>query len=173
MEPPTACASIVASPAIGVCRGTDDLRSILRARFAALGVSYETVDHIAGLPTRYTCKLLGVQPQKQIGPISFDALLGAAGIKLIAVEDPEALDRVRNRLVPLQRIDHTAASRRKIVIKLTPDFMRKIGALGGRKSAEIRRARAAKRKALSELKRRAALNRWQKATEQPAVTATA
>jgi hypothetical protein len=147
---------------LGFCRTADDLRHILRARFAALGVSFETVDHISGLPTRYCAKVLGLQPTRGFGQISLDGLLGAAGIKLVAFEDLEALDRVRSRLAPLQRIDHSAAPRRRIIIKLTTDFMRKIGRLGGRKSAKNRRARASKRKALSEMKRQAALKRWRK-----------
>ena len=162
-QPPIAYASIVASPAfasaaMGVCRGADDLRAILRARFTELGVSFETVDHVAGLPTRYTAKVLGPQATRSFGQISLDALLGTAGIKLVAFEDTEALDRIRNRLTPLLRVDHTAAPRRTIVVKFSRDFMRKIDHLGGRKSAENRRARASKRKALSEMKRRAALD---------------
>jgi hypothetical protein len=163
-QPLIGCASIIASPAIGVCRGADDLRAILRARLDELGVSFETIDHVAGLPTRYTAKVLGLQPTRNFGQISLDALLGAAGIMLIAVQDAEALDRVRDRLVPLERIEHAAASRRRIIVKFTPEFMRKIGALGGRKSGENRRARASKRKALSEMKRQAAFKRWQRAT---------
>jgi hypothetical protein len=90
---------------LGTCHTTDDLRAILRARFAALGVSLDTVDHIAGLPMRYTAKVLGLQPTRNFGQVSLTALLGAAGIKLVAFEDAEALDRVRNRLAPLERID--------------------------------------------------------------------
>jgi hypothetical protein len=116
---------------LGVCRTADDLRVILRARFAELGISLETVDHVSGLPTRYCAKVLGLQPTKNFGQLSLTALLGAAGIKLVAFEDTEALDRVRSRLAPLQRIDHSAAPRRRIIIKLTTDFMRKIGRLGG------------------------------------------
>ncbi|MGB7831300.1 MAG: hypothetical protein WBL84_03735 [Xanthobacteraceae bacterium] len=152
----------MAEEPLGVCRTSDDLRAILRARFAALGVSFETVDHIAGLPTRYTAKVIGLQPTRRFGQFSLDGLLGAAGVKLVVVEDAEALDRVRARLVPLGRVDHTAAPKRKIVIKLTRDFMRQIGRLGGLKSAENRHARASRRKALSEMKRQAALKRWQR-----------
>jgi hypothetical protein len=162
--PLIACASIVASPTMGVCRTSDDLRAILRARFTELGVSFETVDSVAGLPQRYTAKVLGLQPTRNFGQISLDALLGTAGIMLIAVQDAEALDRVRDRLVTLERVAHTAAPRRRIIVKFTPEFMRKIGALGGRKSGENRRARASKRKALSEMKRQAAFKRWQRAT---------
>jgi hypothetical protein len=143
---------------LGVCRNSDDLRAILRARFTELGISFETVDHIAGLPTRYTSKVIGIQPTRNFGQISLDSLLGAAGIMLIAVPDDAALDRVRARLQPFERVDTSAAPRRRIIIKLTPQFMREIGALGGRKSAENRRARAS----ISETKRRAALARWHK-----------
>lgn len=145
---------------LGTCRTADDLRHILRRRFAALGVSFETVDHLSGLPTRYTAKVLGLQPTKTFGQISLDALLGAAGIMLVAFEDAAALDRIRNRLTPLQRVDHSGAVRRKIVIKLTPEFMRKIGRLGGLKSA----AAASKKRHLSEINRAKALKRWQRAT---------
>jgi hypothetical protein len=37
---------------LAVVRTTDDLREALRARFTQLGVSLETVDHVAGLPVR-------------------------------------------------------------------------------------------------------------------------
>ena len=143
---------------LGVCRTSDDLRAILRARFEALGVSFETVDHVAGLPTRYTAKVLGLQPTRRFGQISLTALLGAAGIKLVAFEDLEALDRVRARLVPLERVDHTAAPRRKIVIKLTSDFMREIGRLGGLKS----NANRIRKQQRSVINRANALKRWHK-----------
>lgn len=143
---------------LGVCRNADDLRAILRSRFAALGVSFETVDHLSGLPTRYTAKVLGLQPNRGFGQISLDALLGTAGIMLIAVEDAEALERIRNRLTPLQRVDHTAAPRRKIVVKLTRDFMRKIGRLGGLKSHAV----ASHKKHISDVNRQNALKRWRK-----------
>ena len=148
----------MAEEPLGVCRTSDDLRVILRARFAELGVSFETVDHIAGLPTRYTAKVLGLQPTRRFGQFSLDGLLGAAGVMLIVVEDAEALDRVRARLVPLERVDHSAAPRRKVVIKLTRQFMAEIGRLGGLKSAAV----ASHKKHISEVNRQNALKRWHK-----------
>jgi hypothetical protein len=79
-------------------RSTADLRAIFRQRVRDLNISFETVDSIAGLPTRYTSKLLGPNPSKNFGAISFDALLGALGLKLVAVEDAEALERIRPRI---------------------------------------------------------------------------
>ena len=143
---------------LGTCRNADDLRHILRARFAELGISFETVDAIAGLPTRYTQMVIGVAPRRNFGQISLDALLGAAGIMLIAVADPEALERIRNRLVPLERHDTSGGVRRKVKFNFTIEFMRKIGTLGGRKSAAI----AAKKKARSEIYRANAMKRYAK-----------
>jgi hypothetical protein len=91
---------------LAIVRTTEDLRQLFRLRVAQLNISMETLDHIAGLPTRYTCKLLAPEPIKHIGPISFGALLGALAIQLVALEDAEALARVQRRLVPLQRHDH-------------------------------------------------------------------
>ena len=82
---------------------------MLRRRVAELNISLDTLDHIAGLPTRYCAKVLRVQPTRGFGQISLDGLLGALGLMLIVVEDAEALARVQRRLeaAPLQRHDHT------------------------------------------------------------------
>jgi hypothetical protein len=94
---------------LAIVRTTDDLRQLFRQRVAYLGISLETLDAIAGLPTRYSSKLLSLEPTKHMGPISFEALLGALGLMLVALEDAEALRRVQHRLAaaPLQRHDHT------------------------------------------------------------------
>ena len=117
------------------------------------------MDAIAGLPTRYTQMVIGVAPRRNFGQISLDALLGAAGIMLIAVADPEALERIRNRLVPLQRIDTTGGVRRKVKFNLSVEFMRKIGSLGGRKSATV----VARKRYISETNRRNVMKRYRKA----------
>ena len=145
----------MAEESLGVCRTSDDLR----ARFAALGVSLETVDHIAGLPTRYTAKVIGLQPTRRFGQFNLDDLLGAAGIMLVAFEDTEALARVQGRLAPLQRVDCGVVSRRRIIIKFTPDFMRKIGRLGGLKGGRARAEKLSARRR-REIARHAAIARW-------------
>ena len=159
--PLVAFASIVASPALGVCRGADDLRAILRARFTELGVSFETVDHVAGLPTRYTAKVLGLQPTRNFGQISLDALLGAAGLMLIAVADDTALARIKGQLTQRERINCDRAKKRHmVVIKFTSKFLREMGSLGGRK----KHANALHRRHVSDVRREAANKRWQRAT---------
>ena len=90
---------------LAIVRTTEDLRQLFRLRVTQLNISLETLDHIAGLP-RYSSKLLGPDP-KSFGPISFEALLGALAVQLVALEDTEALARIQRRLQPLQRIDRT------------------------------------------------------------------
>jgi hypothetical protein len=103
--------------------------------------------------------LLGQWPSKKIGEISFEALLGAAGLKLVVVEDPEALDRVRSRLIPSHhRI--SGATRRRVVVKFSRDFLVEIGRKGGLKAAANARARKAK----SEKCAASARVRWHRAT---------
>lgn len=88
-----------ATPSLGIVRSYSDLVAVIRARMIELDVTLATVDHIAGLPTNYASKLLGPNPAKRLGIMSFEAVLGAVGLKLIAIEDDEALARVRHRLV--------------------------------------------------------------------------
>jgi hypothetical protein len=72
----------------------------LRARAEELNISREQIDAIAGLPDRYTGKVLSIRGKKRIGLLSLGPLLGALGIKLMPVEDPEALARVQGRFEP-------------------------------------------------------------------------
>ena len=54
---------------------------------------------ISGLPDRYSSKVLSLTScrRKRIGMVSLGPLLGALGLKLIAVEDHEAVARNRSR----------------------------------------------------------------------------
>jgi hypothetical protein len=92
---------------LAIVRTTDDLREVFRRRVAELNISLDTLDEIAGLPTRYSAKVFGLQRSKNFGQMSLEALLGALGLMLVVVEDAEALARVQSRLAPLQRHDHT------------------------------------------------------------------
>ena len=148
------------TPSIAEVRTADDLRAMFRARIVSLGITFETTDTIAGLPAGYTAKLLGPTPLRRFGAISIEALLGATGIKLLAVEDAEALARVKGRHVQRERRLSQRAERNGFVRTIDNDFMRKIGALGGFKTAQTRHACASAKRAVSEMKRRAAFRRW-------------
>jgi hypothetical protein len=73
------------------------LLQALLARKDELDVSYETLDHVAGLPVRYSAKVLGAR-QRTLGPTSLGALLGALALKLAIVSDEEQLARIKHRL---------------------------------------------------------------------------
>jgi hypothetical protein len=74
----------------------DELIAALRQRAIALNTPLEAIDHVAGLPTRYTTKLLG--KTKVLGPMSLGAMLGALALKLAVMSDDDALARLRHRL---------------------------------------------------------------------------
>jgi hypothetical protein len=75
---------------IGEATDHDQLVAILRARKAALELSDTLVDEIAGLTTGHCQKILGAKPTKTLGRISLSALLGALGVKLVVVVDPDS-----------------------------------------------------------------------------------
>jgi hypothetical protein len=76
------------------------LLDALRARVAELSTPMEVVDDVAGLPQRYTSKLLAPCPVKGIGAISMGPLLGALGLRLIVEIDREAFDRIKHQVGP-------------------------------------------------------------------------
>jgi hypothetical protein len=146
---------------IAVVRSADDLRELFRQRIASLGITYETADLISGLPSGYSAKLLGPQPIRRFGPVAFESLLGACGIKLVAVEDGEAMARVKARLVARRRrLNTKRASPVDVVRVVNREFLRKIGQWGGFKSGQVRRTAVARKKAISEQNRANVMRRW-------------
>lgn len=131
-----------------------------RARLAELGISYETLDAVAGWTETYSTKLLAEEPQKYLGPMSFDALMGGLAFKLALIEDPEKLEKLRKHrhFVPRRgpmpnRVTHA----RYIVRRDTREHMREMGKESGR----VRKERIPERKRKS-MARKAALTRWRK-----------
>lgn len=84
---------------LAICRTYNELHQALRARVDELNIAAETLDDIAGLAERHSSKILAPAKPKRLGPVSF-SMLPALGLALVVVEDIEALDRVRSRLLP-------------------------------------------------------------------------
>src|SRR6516165_6764087 len=84
---------------LGTVRSYSELIQILRRRCDQLDVSFATIDSVGGLCENYSSKVLARHPCRLLGRVSFSAVLGALGVVLIAVEDPEQLARVKSRLV--------------------------------------------------------------------------
>jgi hypothetical protein len=81
---------------IAVVVDYDGLLAALRQRAIELNTPLESIDEVAGLPTRYTTKLLG--GMRGLGRVSLGPLLGALALKLAVMPDNDALARIRHRL---------------------------------------------------------------------------
>lgn len=75
-------------------RSMPDLIQALRNRRDELQLTHETIDDISGLQAGYTSKLLAPKPIKNLGPMSFECILGALGLAVVVVEDPEQIARI-------------------------------------------------------------------------------
>lgn len=145
-------------------RSQAELLDAIRARRDELNISHETIDDISGLPKGYTSKLLANPPMKNLGHKSLGDLMGALGMALVAVPDPEQIARVEKRwvkrkrpqrLAPLSiplRIDNEVPAE----LQITPDlqaqlekreFMKSIGKKGGKRRLKTMGKRARQRAA--------------------------
>ena len=140
-------------------RDYQELIAALRARVVELGTAGETIDHVAGLPLRYTMKLLAPIPIKALGPTSMGPLLGALGLKLVVMEDAEVLEKIRRRLVPAKNANSAMLTQRKhkrrgfSLFRGNPEMARMLRQRGILKRSPKQR---------SALARRAARVRWAK-----------
>ena len=76
------------------------LLAIMRERREELDVSLERLDELAGLPARYSAKLLAPKPIKNLGPMSFAALLGGLALGIVEItiiEDVEQAAKIGHR----------------------------------------------------------------------------
>jgi hypothetical protein len=94
---------------LATVRNCDELVAVVRARVAELNITHANLDDVSGVQSGYASKLLSDPPIRRFGPMSLGAVLGGLGLKLLVVQDEEALAKVRSRLV--ERID----GRRRIV----------------------------------------------------------
>ena len=77
----------------------DDLVHALRARVDQLGISQETLAALVRLQG-YSSDVLKPQGNmRSLGRMSFGCVLGALGLKIVLVEDRDALAKVRERLI--------------------------------------------------------------------------
>jgi hypothetical protein len=127
------------------------LLAALRARIAELNVAGERLDELAGLPRGYFQKLIGTRPKKRLGMQSLGDVFGALAIKAVLVEDEAALARISSRLVKRKYVVRS----RTWHVEFSHQFLRKIGAMGGRQRAANQTPAQRRRSA-----RYAALARW-------------
>jgi hypothetical protein len=75
----------------------DALVLALRNRVCEINTTYACVDDVAGLPARYTSKLLAAWPAKNLGARSLMPLLHVLALRLQLVRDDELLTKLRRR----------------------------------------------------------------------------
>jgi hypothetical protein len=124
----------------------------IRARVNELQIHGERFDAHVGLPEGYLSKLAGARPIRRLGMTSLAPVLSGLGLKCQFIEDPAAVERLRNRLSPRNGSYVRSAAWQ---VTLTRRFLQKIGRLGGK--ANMARLTAKERSALA---RKAALARW-------------
>ena len=145
---------------LAVVRDYDGLRAALRARADQLQVTRLVLDDATGLPAGYCAKLLAPVPSKNLGCVSLGLLLGALGLKLLVVQDDEALARIKGKLVLREQPMQSAGQHGPVVIKLSRRRLRKLARLGA--AARMTKMTAAARRRVARIAARA---RWSKAAK--------
>ena len=85
-------------------RSMRDIVQVFRDRIRALGITYATVDSIAGLADGYTAKVLSEPPQKAIGGKAMVLIAGALGICFVPIVDHQQAALVQGRWTQRKRI---------------------------------------------------------------------
>lgn len=146
--------------ALATVTNYDEMIDALRRRMFELGVTNETIDAITGLQSGYVGKLLAPSRIKNLGPLSFGAMLQGLGLKLVVVEDRETTEKMRPRwtqrekALPLQTMvrtnfpkwlfsSRTGRKRRKDYLKtLSKEELSEIGRRRARKRWDKQEAEA-------------------------------
>lgn len=150
-------------------RSQSELLDAIRARRDELNISHETIDNIAGFQAGYTSKLLCDPPMKNPGPMSLGALLGALGMALMPVSDPDSIAKVEKRWQKRKRPQKlltalvSALALPKQPKNKDPEYMRMIGMKGASKGGK-RRLKTMKKRARQQAASHAARMRWARET---------
>ena len=107
----------------------EEMIAALRQRVNELQIHGERFDAFAGLPEGYLSKLIGPNPVRRIGAVSFQPLLAGLGLRLLVIEDPAATQRLKDRLVPRDNSYSRATCTLRIV---TDKQWRQLQKLGGK-----------------------------------------
>ena len=131
-----------------------DFMRALRARANELQVSRDVLDEVSGLGVRYVSKLLGPRAVRRVGMKTLGPLLGALGVKLVLVEDPDAMRRFGRRNGFGARRDRNVHGG-TVHFEFSARHMRKIAKKGGHNSRKYMSPKRAR-----QLARNAAHVRW-------------
>lgn len=82
---------------IGIVCTTREVQRILRTRAEEVNYSREVLDELAGLTPGHSAKLLCDPPIKELGPKSMWELMGALGLLMAVIENPNGLPALAHR----------------------------------------------------------------------------
>jgi hypothetical protein len=115
----------------------------LRSRLAELEISYATLDALAGWTDSYATKVLGQEPQRHMGVMAFDAMINALALKVVLVDDPQKLEKIRSHrdFVTRKHRARAVGAHACVAHRVTREFLRQIGVKGGLATREKLSAR--------------------------------
>ena len=117
---------------LAVVHDYDELRSALRQRAEQLNVSRLEIDRISGLANGYSATVLSETATKRIGAAAIGPLLTALGLKLVVVEDHEAMARYTSRAEPrVPCMAHTGRVSRTAIKRVKTIIFEELGHKGG------------------------------------------
>jgi hypothetical protein len=151
---------------LAIARDYQGIHAACRTRADELEITRETLDATSGMQGGYSGKLLAPKPVKRAGPITLPLLLGGLGLALAVVEDPDALDRVKSRLVkrrrpPANRASTATPAEAQDAIRLHLSTIGRRGARSLNKALSARqRQRAARKAALARWSPKGRKKRW-------------
>lgn len=116
---------------------TDD-RSLLaafRTRQNELDIGHDALSDLCGFPTRWTSKILAPMPTRRLHPQHIGPLAGGLQVKLLMVQDDDATRRFGNQVTKRKAPGLQAPP---VQITFSRRFLRRIGRLGGLRTAASR-----------------------------------
>jgi hypothetical protein len=141
---------------LAVVRSYYDLVDAFRRRVTELDTDYEEVDRVAGYTDTYTSKLLAPRPSRNFGEVSLGSMLGALGLELHVIENPDATEKAKARLKKrvFKNTVH-ASGKHYVSFRLSLRSLQRNARKGGR--ARAQKLTAARRR---EIASNAAKKRW-------------
>lgn len=138
----------------GIMRDYGDLRAILSRVRDIRNISCEEIDRLAGWPSGLAGKVLCAEPIRRLGPNTIAGGLGALGVMLIAVDDPEALAKYTARA---EKRDE-----RQVRVLAKPSMLKPTWLFSRRQARKLRAEQAAAQsdEQRSRIARKAARARW-------------
>lgn len=131
-----------------------DLHELMRARADELEITRASLDRLACLPAGYAAKLLSPKPMKKLSDETLGFAMPALGMKLVAIEDLEAVEMLRARADKRRSVTMLGAA---VHIVVSRRELKRRSRKGGANSRKYMPKGAA-----SKLGRRAAKKRWHK-----------